>query len=316
MFDPHPGSRGSNAEGADEPRPARPGLPLDPGRLARAVRDSRRAVLVAGLVGGLAAGLAARRWVHRSYVSQNALAYEPAPADGPDGAAADEGRTLRTLADTVKLTPNLEAVRERLHRAERIEQIAARIDVESSSETRLLLVRATAESPEDAARLADATGAVFVASRVEVERARLRERARSAADDAAHAREALERAQTSYDSFRSARGITDLPAERLAAVERVARLRAESDAARAEFDAESARQQSLEAAARAQPATAVLSESETRLGAVRGVAAGRVRRPRRLVLGHPDGQRAERVRVAAGPRGARPPRPRVGEDRR
>jgi uncharacterized protein involved in exopolysaccharide biosynthesis len=241
----------------------RPGFPVDLRRVASSVLAGKRWIALAStvsLIGGIAV---AKTVVPREYASELSILWEPS-SDGP---AEDEGRTLRTLADSVKLPVNLAATRERLHVTQTLDRLARRIEVTSSTETRLIVLRGTGESPEDARAITQTMADVFIDHRASLQRSRLDEQLRTLATDAREARTSLETARARYDSFRREHGIANLPAEQLAAIEHAARLRADADLARAEAEGEAARESALRAAARAQPPTTVLSESQQMFGA-------------------------------------------------
>jgi uncharacterized protein involved in exopolysaccharide biosynthesis len=266
MFDP---SVESPQRPKEEALPAedRPGVPLDLGRVARSVRAGARYVGVAALVALLCGALFARRYVAREYHAQASVLWEPTPS--ADGATSDEGRTLRTIADTVKLPNNLAEVRRRLLLDLTIDKLARRIEVTASTETRLLLLDASAESAEDARRLAQSLTDVFIEHQRRLEGGRIDDRLRMLASDEREARRALDETRARYDTFRRAHGVANLPAEQLAAIEHAARLRADADLARAEAEGEQAREVSLRGAAAAQTEITTLSESEQLLGAQR-----------------------------------------------
>lgn len=253
-----------DAEAAPE---GRPGQPVDLGRVLRSVRTGWRWIFLSTIAMLVVGATLARKFVAREYTSDLSILWEPGSADG--SAAEDEGRTLRTLSDTVKLPVNLARVRERLHLTLTLERLGRRVEVTSSSETRLILLSAIGESPDEARALAQTVSDVFLEHRRTLERTRLEERVRVYETDEREARTALEAGRQRYDSFRRLHRIANLPAEQLAAIEHAARLRADADLARAEAEGEHARELSLRSAARTQSALTVLSESEQMLGAQR-----------------------------------------------
>jgi uncharacterized protein involved in exopolysaccharide biosynthesis len=256
------------AAASDGASDERPGFPVDVPRVLGSVRAGWRWIAAAAALSLTVGALGARKFVHREYASELSILWEPASADGA-AAAEDEARTLRTLADTVKLPINLATVRERLRVEQTLERMGRHIEVTSSTETRLIVLHGTGESPEDARRITQSTADVFLEHRRGLHRARLDEQLRTIETDAREARTALEASRARYDEFRRAHGIANLPAEQLAAIEHAARLRADADLARAEAEGESAREGALRAAARAQNPLTVLSESEQMFGATR-----------------------------------------------
>lgn len=241
----------------------RPGFPVDLRSVVSSVAAGKRWIALASTLALIAGTAIAKTKVPREYASELSILWEPS-ADGP---AEDEGRTLRTLADSVKLPVNLAATRERLRVQQTLDRIGRRLDVTSSTETRLIVLHGTGESPEEARSITQTMADVFIEHRASLQRARLDEQLRTIATDAREARNSLETARARYDDFRRAHGIANLPAEQLAAIEHAARLRADADLARAEAEGETAREGALRAAARAQTPLTVLSESQQMFGA-------------------------------------------------
>jgi|LNFM01.1.fsa_nt_gb uncharacterized protein involved in exopolysaccharide biosynthesis len=279
--------------------PGRPGFPLDLRRIAATVAARARDILGAAVIALAVAVLLVPRFVAREYHSELSLLWEPEPT-GADAAAQDEGRSLRTIADSLKLPVHLSMVRQQLRLDQTLERIGRRIDVTASTETRLIVVRAIGATPEEARSLAQTSTEVFLTVRGRIEGERLRERARALSINEAEARRGLDEARRRYDLFRQTHRVSNLPAEQLAAIEHSARLRADADLARAEAEGESARERALTSAARAQQPISVLSETQQVLGAQRladtegQLAAARVS----LTDAHP-GLRALEAQAAA-----------------
>lgn len=267
MFDASPTDAAPSAN-LPAVRRARPGFPVDLRRVAAAVSARSRSILGAAFVALVTAILLVPRFVAREYHSELSMLWEPEPQLS-EGAAQDEGRSLRTIADSLKLPVNLSIVRRTLNLDQTLERIGRRIEVTASTETRLIVVRASGATPEEARTLAQTSTEVFLNERSRIEGDRLSERARQLSINEREARRALDEARRRYDSFRQTHRVSNLPAEQLAAIEHAARLRADADLARAEAEGESARERALTAAARAQQPITVLSETQQVLGAQR-----------------------------------------------
>jgi uncharacterized protein involved in exopolysaccharide biosynthesis len=228
---------------------------VDPGRVLLVLRQSLRVVVLATLVSAGVGVIAAKTIVTREYQAQVILQWE-------HGGVDDGGRELKTVLESVKFPQTLEDVRSRLGLKTTLEALAARVDIVSSSESNVVSVRASASESEEAVRVADAIVTAFLEHRVEVERQRLVERVNTLAQAAEAARLEVVKERKSYDDFREAHQIANLPAQTQDAIERAGRLRAEGEIARVELEAEQARLKQLRLSARAEPPTAVLSESE------------------------------------------------------
>ncbi|WP_437960425.1 hypothetical protein WME76_12810 [Sorangium sp. So ce119] len=248
-------ARPPSASGA-APDPARPGTPVEPARVLRALRRSARALALAAALSGVAGAAIAATLVKREFEAGVVLVWEQAV--GRDEAAHE----LQTVLDSVKIPKNLEKVRERLRLQTPIEVIGQRVSTVSSSESKVVTIKARAEAPELAARLTDTVVEVFFENRLENARERLREQAESQQKAVAAARDAVAAARKAYDELRAAHGIADLPGETQAAIEQAARIRTEGELARVEMEAEEARLESLRKVATRESPTAVLSESE------------------------------------------------------
>ncbi|WP_437737421.1 hypothetical protein [Sorangium sp. So ce1335] len=248
-------ARAPSAGGA-APDPARPGTPVEPARILRALRRSARAVALAAALSGVAGAAIAATLVKREFEAGVVLVWEQAV--GRDEVAHE----LQTVLDSVKIPKNLEEVRERLRLATPIEVLGQRVSTVSSSESKVVTIKARAEDPALAAKLTDTVVEVFFDSRLEHARERLLEQAQHQQVAVVAARDAVAAARKAYDELRAAHGIADLPGETQAAIEQAARIRTEGELARVEMEAEEARLESLRKVASKEPPTAVLSESE------------------------------------------------------
>jgi uncharacterized protein involved in exopolysaccharide biosynthesis len=240
------------------PEPASGGLPVAPQRVALALKQRWR-VLVACTAAAAALGaVAAKTIVPREFTATTVLSWEPAVG------TQDAARELRSLVDAVELPDNLALVRERTALPLTLEAVGSSVTVATSAASNVISIVGTADAPEDAARIAEATAEVFLADRVRVARAQLGEKLSHLDDDAKAARNSVDLAHSAYDVFRTEEGLADPAAETLAAIEHTSRLRTEADLSRAALDSESARARSLAGAADTRPERTVLAQKEVR----------------------------------------------------
>ena len=139
----------------------RPGLPLEPWRLVRAVRQGARRILLAMALALPLGALVALTLAPREFVSQSVLVWEPQePSPSP-------ARELQTLASAVKLPGNLEQVRARLQIDDPLEEIGKRVEVDVvSNESNVLTLSGVGKSAQDAARFIQTVTDVFLQERV------------------------------------------------------------------------------------------------------------------------------------------------------
>lgn len=255
---------------ADEPAlrpaaspPSRPGVPLDPRRLWRALRRRLRLFAVLAAAGAVAGVVVARTRVPRVYQAASVVVWSPAPEDAPAD-PTEAARRLRGITDRAKLPRVLADVRERMRLPASLEAIGRDLTVIASAESDLVTIAARRPTAAGAARLADTAVAALIAERIREQREAAAARAAAAQAQLDRLRLALADARTAHDRFRIEHAIADLPVERALAIEQSASLRAEAERARASALSEAARATQLSAAVRGLPEVAVLSETESR----------------------------------------------------
>ncbi len=234
----------------------RPGAPVDPFRLRRAMW-ARRYFLLASWLGGLALGfLIAKLGMSSAYESTALLKFE------------GNSSVSRVLGARDALAPSAEA----LHHQAVLKEIAERIefkgplsaleaqlpyDLDLKSETMSFTVSGkTSEEAASRARVVTETMFAYLseghAKRAELELQRIRSRI-VAAEDAA------EDSRRKYDEFREANGIADLSSDQRRMLESAAGLRADSEIAASEIRALEAEVASLEEQLATTPQTRVLT---------------------------------------------------------
>jgi len=232
--------------------------------------------LAFGVITGIVVGKLA---VGQSYASSAVLLWEPGHE------VEDPSRELTTVRDSVKLPVVIESTRAALGLPTTLESLGGRIDVDASTESRLLTVSATAETSDGAQALVSAVAAAFVSHRREVRASIERDRLLPIAEELVGARRELTEARRVWVALQDTHNIADLELERRLTLERIYGLRERSDLARAQAEGERARGEQLGERTAAEPAEIVLSEVESDPYVLRLVDAQRERDSLSAALG-------------------------------
>lgn len=234
----------------------RPGLPVDPHRLRRALWSGKRWLIVATVLGAVIGVFWAKVMMGHTFKTTAVLRYEgdlqvaglESSAGYPLGPAADalmSESLLRKLAEEVD------------HRGSLI-ALANRIDYEPDTRAGTLSITVFSRSSQGAAEFARQTTDVFLryhrerlTRRIEQELTLIEKRIDGAEGEAAEARQ-------TYNEFREKHGIADLSSEQESIVDSAASLRAESELAGAEIRALEAQVASLQEQLANTPKTTVV----------------------------------------------------------
>ena len=238
---------------------ARPGFPVDPGRLLLSVRRDWRWVPIAGVV-WLALGLLiAFVFIEHTYKSEAILVWEP--RDAPGGRPDD--RQLATEAGSLKLPGALREVKRRLNLPFPTDVLGKQIDVWFDTRSNLVTVDATGPSAQDAKLLASTVIDVFLDQQHGLAHVRADEASKALQKDLAYTQSQLKQARERFDAFRAEHGVSDIDKETELAIENASRLKQEQQSARAEASALDAQIAELSNQAKKQPRTAVQSSSSS-----------------------------------------------------
>lgn len=186
-------------------------LPFDPRTLIVSLLRHSWILLVGALAGAALSVAAALVLGTREYVAETSLLFTGKADELVGGVYRTP--SLRTQLNMVKLVDNIRSVREILELPVSLQQLGSAFSVTAQNETSLLFIRASAESAEDAARLANTMRDVFLeytvsARNVEVGRAITGMEARLG--DVA---EELIRADKELEAFSTANQVVDLDKE-------------------------------------------------------------------------------------------------------
>lgn len=279
----------------DGPRKrSRPGLPVDPVRLWRALLRGKWWILTAGLVGS-AMGVGVGKFaIPHAYEATASIRYEGLPGQEPH----DAQRKLPAIVSIAHSEPVLNELRARLGLEDvtltaLLQIVDVRTDAAGSG---LVTFTMTDDSPEGAAHGANSLVEIFLNHHRRALEVQIRREIASLDERITASQEELNEARTTYDTFRDSHGITDLSAEQEQAITQAAELRSEADLARAEVEALEARiaeiRRAIARTPRRETSTSGPSHAERRLGHLRQQL--REARGAGLSAEHPEVQSLER----------------------
>ena len=250
-------------EAPEEP-PKAAGKPVEIARVVHALRRARFLVVGVGVVGAVAGVALATAAAPVEYESHATLVWEPDEVE-----MADRQRAEKTLIDSIEIPTILASIREKADLPMTVEQVGKLLDVTSTPQSNVLVLAAKSDDPETARRIADAAVETLLEQRERLYRARALDEGGRLDADLSRARATAEKARAELLAFRREKGLVDASAETQTAIESVAKLRGEADAARADADAEAARADTLRGRARKEGERTVLSERVVHPAAVK-----------------------------------------------
>ena len=246
---------------ADEPRsagpeglsrPKRPGLPVDPTRVRRALWAGRR-LLVGAAIAGVVVGFAyVKLLMGRSYETTVTLRHEG------DVTIADRlgaGIALRPAADALMRASVLRKIREELDFNVSLTGLSHWILYDVDPRVGTMSFTVSGPTGEDAAQYGRVVTDVFMAYHKERQSRRIEARIARTATRIDAAEGEAEEARSLYNAFRETYGIADLSTEQQSMLRSAASLRADSELAVSEIRALEAKLGSLQAQLASTPKT-------------------------------------------------------------
>jgi uncharacterized protein involved in exopolysaccharide biosynthesis len=232
-------------------KPARPGLPVDPYRIRRALWRGRYWLLAATLFGLGFGFFYAKVLMGQVFETVVVLKYEGDTALG--GNPRTSGYALGPAAEALHREPVLKRIRKEIGADVDLFTLAAAIVYDVDIRAGIMRISVARPDPQESADFAHLVTDVFLryhqerqARRIEEEIARVAERIEGAHAEAAEARRR-------YNAFREKHGIAHLSTEHHSMVDSAAGLRADSELATAEIRALEVQVQSLEEQLRQTP---------------------------------------------------------------
>jgi uncharacterized protein involved in exopolysaccharide biosynthesis len=240
----------------DESR-SRPGVPVDAGRLAQALRRHWRVIPTAVAAGALLGLAVAVLFVKPSYTAKATVLWEP-PSD-----ADPSDRSFLTQVDSIKLASNLKEVKRRLKSKLTTDELKEKINLLFDGQSHLVVIEATDATAKGSMALANAVVDVFLAYQRGIGRDRGSEHLRRIDADISASELQLRTAREAYDAFRAEIGVSDFETELKLALSKVAELKQAMDLSGAEAETELARQKQLTVEAQRAPATQIISSTRS-----------------------------------------------------
>ncbi|MGB5697865.1 MAG: hypothetical protein WBM46_19595 [Polyangiales bacterium] len=238
----------------------RPGSPVDPYRLQRALWGGRFR-LIAGAVTSVAVGyLVVKLFMLSPYQTTVILKYQGVPALGDGGTSDYE---LGPASEALVLQSVLQKIREETGFEGSLNDLAAAIDYELDFRAGTLRFSVLGKTAEDAKAFAGIVTDVFLAYHKEQESRRIEDKLARTSSRIAAAQSEAEQARTRYNRFREEHGISSLSIEQDSMVRSAASLRANSELATWEIRALEARIRSLETQLASIPKTSVVSDGSS-----------------------------------------------------
>lgn len=246
-----------SSEDSAKPGSKRPGWPVDPNRIRRALWNSRVLLVGATLFGVVLGYVWAKFMIPRYYETTAVLKYEGdlklAGADRPSGYA------LAPAADALHGESVLRRVREEAGLDWSLFELATEIEYGVDFRAGTLHITVFGDTPEATADFAHLVTGVFLeyheerqARRIEEEIARIASRMEGAQIEA-------EEARARYNEFRDRHDIAHLSTEQKSMVDSAAKLRAESELAGSEIRALEAQVATLEQQLQTIPKTSLVA---------------------------------------------------------
>lgn len=224
-------------------RGRRPGMPVHPYRVFRALHRGRWWLVGAAVV-GVALGVAVAKFlVGSSFEATTVLSYRGVSSPG-DGSAPNPSE-IPSMSESLHLDSVLRDVRERMGLDVGTRVLRARIEPDPDVPGGVLRIHASAEAPGEAAALANAASEAFMAYHRGRHEQRLEDELEGVEGRLAAAKTALGHTRGAYDDFRKAHDIADLSSEQQQEIESAARLHAQRDLTESEIEALEARVEQL-----------------------------------------------------------------------
>jgi uncharacterized protein involved in exopolysaccharide biosynthesis len=214
--------------------PSRPGRPIEPLRVLSVIARGRWWLLGAAVLGLIVGVGYAKLGIRHTFETNTSIRYEGVEPLDPS-VPPDLRRELPPLVDALRREVVLDEVKRRMDLpAVPIAVINARFSQQLDGEAGILAITAVGDSPEDAALFANTLVDVFLEHQIERRRAAITEAMGTLTERIAAAQEEQSRAQSAYDAFRRAHGVSsELSDDQTAAMAATSDLRARAGLAEA-----------------------------------------------------------------------------------
>lgn len=248
----------------EAPKKGRPGHPVEPARVLRAIRRGRWWVLGAAALGVIAGVVVAKLVMKHTYEASASLRFEGVTALDDEAAdpVADARRDLPARLESLRRPEVLREVRARMGMTGvSLDAMQRLFEQTVDADSGLVTITGRSDSSEGAERFANTVVDVFLAQQREHRRGEIEGAIASLAERIRAAEAELAAARARYDAFRAEHGVTDLTTEQEAALAQATELQADADLARAEIASLEARVAELREEVRRQPRMQVVASS-------------------------------------------------------
>lgn len=207
--------------------PSRPGRPIEPRRVFAVIGRGRWWLIGAAALGLVLGVVGAKFGVKHTYETNTSVRYEGAEPLDP-ATTPDIRRDLPPLVDALRRETVIDALKQRLGlSAVPNAVINLRFSQMLDDQAGILSITASGDSPEDAAGFANTLVDVFLEHQVERRHQAITETMTALDERITAAQQEQSRAQSAYDAFRQAHGVsTELSDDQTAAMAAAADLRA------------------------------------------------------------------------------------------
>jgi uncharacterized protein involved in exopolysaccharide biosynthesis len=255
---------GDAPEEGEVPKKLRPGAPIEPRRVLRAIRRGRWWLLGAATIGVIAGALIAKFVVRHVYEASASMRFEGVAAldDEAEGDMHDARRDLPSRLESLRREAVLREVRTRMEMPRvSLAQMQTFFNNTQDAESGLVTITGHSSTPDGAARMANTIVEVFIEHERERRRQEIEAAILSLDERIRGAQAEIEAARARYDAFRAQHGVTDLTTEQESALKQATDRRAEADLAHAEIAALEARVAQLREEVRRTPRMQVVASS-------------------------------------------------------
>lgn len=195
------------------------GLPVDPRAIALGLWELRLWLLGSAVAAAILAAAVGKLFAERVYTAETVMLFQAPSEDSPEGQSIP---SLLTLLNMVKLTSNLEVVRERLKLPVDLRGLGAVTSVAVQPNTTLVTITAKWDDPKEAAAIANTLREAFLENQTRLRREEAEARIQDVEKRMAPVTAELAAAEETLRAFTSENRIVDLSQEARATLDELA----------------------------------------------------------------------------------------------
>lgn len=238
-------------------RNVRPGWPVDPFRIRRALWSGRYWLIATATIGVLIGLFWAKVMMGNAYEMTVVLKYEGDLQI--EGVQSTSDHALAPAAQALHRESVLRRIRERAGLNTSLIAVAARVNYDFDMMSRTMNIHVHDRSPDKVAEFSNLVTDVFLTYHRERQARRIEQEIERVASRLAASNVEAEEARRRYNEFRERHGIANLSSEQQSSVDSAAKLRADSEVAAAELRGLEAQVKSLQEQLAKTPKTALVT---------------------------------------------------------